>query len=67
MKIEWSGEYPIEWKPADAGCQGKMIRITCGDEVVILKSKKVYNHSDGSGAVYRDEIEVVSYDSLKQT
>jgi len=67
MKIEWSGEYPIEWKPASKGCQGKMIRITCGDEVVVLKSKKVFNHSDRGLAVYRDEVEILSYDSSKQT
>ena len=59
MKIEKSYDTPTKWEPAKAGDTAKLIRITCGDESIILKGRAVFSHRDIHD-VYTHEILVVS-------
>ena len=66
MKTEKSIEYPIKWEPAVLGDVAKLIRITDGDESIILKGTAVFSHRDRH-AVYNHEILVVSKESEEIT
>ena len=45
------------WKEMRDG-SSKIIKVSCGDECIILEAVEVYNHSDRGLAVYRPEIRI---------
>lgn len=58
MKIEKSIDTPVKWEPAKIGDIAKLIRVTCGDQSIILKGEAVFSHRDRH-AVYNSEVLII--------